>query len=120
MSLNACNTVKGTATGAGRDMKAVWHYTSCAWDWDKDCQKKQFTVTTVRPKIINFKIRIEYLAHMINSGWKNPYDNSYPATDGKPGKTGMTTRCCINGKEYIEVISFTSKTNYFSTNIQLD
>ena len=31
---------KGTATGAGRDMKAVWHYTSCAWDWDKDCQKK--------------------------------------------------------------------------------
>ena len=66
------------------------------------------------------KIRIEYLAHMINSGWKNPYDNSYPATDGKPGKTGMTTRCCINGKEYIEVISFTSKTNYFSTNIQLD
>ena len=40
MSFNACNTVKGTATGAGRDMKAVWHYTSCAWDWDKDCQKK--------------------------------------------------------------------------------
>tara|TARA_B100000586_G_C20113511_1_gene431479 strand:- start:3290 stop:3454 length:165 start_codon:yes stop_codon:yes gene_type:complete len=38
--LNACNTVKGTATGAGRDAKAIWHYTSCAWDWDKDCQKK--------------------------------------------------------------------------------
>ena len=38
--LNACNTVKGTATGVGRDAKAIWHYTSCAWDWDKDCQKK--------------------------------------------------------------------------------
>ena len=38
--LSACNTVKGTATGVGRDIKAVWHYGSCAWDWDKDCQKK--------------------------------------------------------------------------------
>tara|TARA_B100000579_G_scaffold241099_1_gene197654 strand:- start:272 stop:436 length:165 start_codon:yes stop_codon:yes gene_type:complete len=38
--LNACNTVKGTATGMGRDAKAVWHYTACAWEWDKDCQKK--------------------------------------------------------------------------------
>ena len=42
VSLNACNTVKGTATGVGRDVKAIWHYGSCAWDWDKDCQKKQF------------------------------------------------------------------------------
>ena len=40
MPLNACNAVKGAATGVGRDMKTVWHYTSCAWDWDKDCQKK--------------------------------------------------------------------------------
>ena len=40
VSLNACNTVKGTATGVGRDVKAIWHYGSCAWDWDKDCQKK--------------------------------------------------------------------------------
>ena len=40
MSLNACNTIKGTATGAGRDIKAIWHYGSCTWDWDKDCQKK--------------------------------------------------------------------------------
>ena len=40
MSLNACNTVKGTATGVERDVKAIWHYTSCAWAWDKDCQKK--------------------------------------------------------------------------------
>ena len=38
--LNACNTIKGTATGAGRDAKAIWHYGTCAWDWDKDCQKK--------------------------------------------------------------------------------
>jgi predicted small secreted protein len=38
MSLNACNTIKGTATGAGRDIKAIWHYGSCTWDWDKDCQ----------------------------------------------------------------------------------
>jgi len=38
--LSACNTVKGTATGVGRDAKAVWHYTSCAWEWDKDCQEK--------------------------------------------------------------------------------
>jgi|TARA_B100001093_G_scaffold517058_1_gene597481 predicted small secreted protein len=38
--LNACNTVKGVATGAGRDVKTVTHYISCAWSWDKDCQKK--------------------------------------------------------------------------------
>ena len=38
--LNACNTVKGTATGASRDIKAIYHYGSCVWDWDKDCQKK--------------------------------------------------------------------------------
>ena len=42
VSLNACNTVKGTATGVGSDVKAIWHYGTCAWDWDKDCQKKQF------------------------------------------------------------------------------
>ena len=40
ISLNACNTIKGSVTGAGRDVKSIWHYTSCAWDWDKDCQKK--------------------------------------------------------------------------------
>ena len=40
VQLNACNTVKGTATGVGRDVKAIWHYSSCAWSWDKDCQKK--------------------------------------------------------------------------------
>ena len=40
LQLNACNTVKGTATGAGRDIKAIYHYGSCVWDWDKDCQKK--------------------------------------------------------------------------------
>ena len=38
--LSACNTVKGTATGASRDIKTIWHYGSCVWDWDKDCQKK--------------------------------------------------------------------------------
>ena len=40
VQLNACNTVKGTATGVGRDIKAMFHYGSCVWDWDKDCQKK--------------------------------------------------------------------------------
>ena len=40
VQLNACNTVKGTATGASRDIKAIYHYGSCVWDWDKDCQKK--------------------------------------------------------------------------------
>ena len=40
LMLNACNTVKGTATGVGRDIKAMFHYGSCVWDWDKDCQKK--------------------------------------------------------------------------------
>ncbi len=40
VSLNACNAVKGTATGVGRDVKTMWHGVSCAWDWDKDCQKK--------------------------------------------------------------------------------
>ena len=38
--LSACNTVKGTATGIGRDVKAIWHYGTCTWDWDKDCQEK--------------------------------------------------------------------------------
>ena len=40
VQLNACNTVKGTATGASRDIKAIYHYGSCVWDWEKDCQKK--------------------------------------------------------------------------------
>ena len=40
VQLNACNTVKGTATGVSRDIKAIYHYGSCVWDWDKDCQKK--------------------------------------------------------------------------------
>jgi len=38
--LNACNTISGTATGVGRDIKSIYHYGSCVWDWDKDCQKK--------------------------------------------------------------------------------
>jgi len=40
VQLNARNTVKGTATGVSRDIKAIYHYGSCVWDWDKDCQKK--------------------------------------------------------------------------------
>ena len=40
ISLNACNTIKGTTTGIGRDVKSIWHYGSCAVFWDKDCQKK--------------------------------------------------------------------------------
>ena len=40
ISLNACNTIKGTATGIGRDVKSIWHYGSCTVFWDKDCQKK--------------------------------------------------------------------------------
>ena len=35
-ALNACNTVKRMVIRVGRDMKAIWHYTSCAWDWNKD------------------------------------------------------------------------------------
>ena len=38
VQLNACNTVKGTATGASRDIKAIYHYGSCVLDWDKDCR----------------------------------------------------------------------------------
>ena len=54
MSLNACNTIKGTATGAGRDIKAIWHYGSCTWDWDKDCQKKQFSESYVCRDFLKF------------------------------------------------------------------
>mgnify|MGYP001483391213 CR=1 FL=1 len=97
-SLIKANIMKCEVTGENIQLNGAIHY--CNADIDR--------------------IRVEYLGHMANSGWKNPYDNSYPATDGKPGKTGMTTRCCINGKEYIEVHSFTSKADYFTTNIQLD
>ena len=40
ISLNACNTVTGTAVGIKRDIQSIWHYSTCAFDWDKDCQKK--------------------------------------------------------------------------------
>ena len=62
----------------------------------------------------------QYVSFLVYSGWKNPYDNSYPASDGKPGKTGISTRCCNNGKKYLEVISFTTKTEYFTTKIMWD
>jgi len=46
--LNACNTAKGTATGVGRDAKAIWHYTSCAWDWVKIVKKNNSLIEIER------------------------------------------------------------------------
>ncbi len=62
----------------------------------------------------------QYVEFLVYSGWKNPYDNTKSAHDGKPGRTGLSPKCCIDGKIYIAVISFTTKTEYFVTNIEWD
>ena len=62
-------------------------------------------------------MRREYVDFLIYGGWKNPYDNSKSAHDGYPGRTGISTKCCINSKNYIEVHSFTTKSSYFKTDI---
>ncbi len=62
----------------------------------------------------------QYVQFLVYSGWKNPYDNTKSAHDGKPGRTGISTKCCIDGKKYIEVHSYTTKTQYFVTNIEWD
>ena len=62
----------------------------------------------------------QYMEFLVYSGWKNPYDNTKSAHDGKPGRTGISTKCCIDGKKYIEVHSYTTKTQYFVTNIEWD
>jgi predicted small secreted protein len=38
--LNSCNTVKGAFEGATRDAQSIWHYGSCAYEWESGCQKK--------------------------------------------------------------------------------
>ena len=60
----------------------------------------------------------QYVEFLIYGGWKNPYDSSQRANSGYPGKTGVSVKCCINSKQYIEVHSFTTKTQYFVTNIE--
>ena len=62
----------------------------------------------------------QYVEFLVYGGWKNPYDNTKSAHDGKPGRTGISTKCCIDGKKYIEVHSYTTKTQYFVTNIEWD
>ncbi len=62
----------------------------------------------------------QYVQFLIYSGWKNPFDNTKSAHEGYPGRTGISIKCCNNGKEYIEVHSFTTKTQYFVTNIEWD
>ncbi len=62
----------------------------------------------------------QYVEFLVYSGWKNPYDNTKSAHDGQPGRTGLTPKCCIDGKIYIAVHSYTTKTQYFVTNIEWD
>ena len=62
----------------------------------------------------------QYVQFLVYSGWKNPFDNTKSAHEGYPGRTGISIKCCNNGKEYIEVHSFTTKTQYFVTNIEWD
>ena len=62
----------------------------------------------------------QYVQFLVNSGWKNPYDNSKSAHEGYPGRTGVSVKCCINSKQYIEVHSFTTQSQYFVTNIEWD
>ena len=38
--LNSCNTIKGTFEGAAKDVQSIWHYGSCAYEWESGCQKK--------------------------------------------------------------------------------
>ena len=64
-----------------------------------------------------FSMSREYVDFLRYGGWKNPYDNTKSAHDGYPGRTGISTKCCINSKNYIEVHSFTTKSNYFKTDI---
>ena len=64
-----------------------------------------------------FSMSSEYVDFLRYGGWKNPYDNTKSAHDGYPGRTGISTKCCINSKNYIEVHSFTTKSNYFKTDI---
>ena len=52
-------------------------------------------------------VRRAYLDYMLYSGWMNAYNSSTPITYNiYPGKIGLSTKCCINGKEYMEVHSF--------------
>ena len=40
ISLNSCNTIKGTFEGAAKDAQSIWHYGSCVYEWESGCQKK--------------------------------------------------------------------------------
>ena len=57
-------------------------------------------------------VQRQYVSFMNYAGWKNPFNNSYSiVADVKPGKIGITARCCIDGNSYVEVHSFPTSSN---------
>ena len=46
-----------------------------------------------------------FIKHFDNEGWKNPFDNTLPVYAGSIGRTGISSKCCLNGYPYIEVNS---------------
>jgi len=50
-------------------------------------------------------IRSAFMKHFDNEGWKNPFDNTLPVYAGSIGRTGISSKCCLNGYPYIEVNS---------------
>lgn len=52
-------------------------------------------------------VQRQYVSFMHYAGWKNPFNNSYSiVSNTKPGKIGITARCCKDGKNYVEIHSF--------------
>ena len=57
-------------------------------------------------------VQRQYVNFMHYAGWKNPFNNSKSIVDNiKPGKIGITARCCIDGSNYVEVHSFPTSSN---------
>ena len=50
-------------------------------------------------------IQKAFIDHFDNEGWKNPFDNTLPVYAGSIGRTGISSKCCLNGYPYIEVNS---------------
>jgi prepilin-type N-terminal cleavage/methylation domain-containing protein len=63
----------------------------------------------------------QYVQHLINDGWKNPYTGLSVVASGQ-GKTSISSKCCIGGKEYLVVHSNWSggQNNDKETNIELE
>ena len=57
-------------------------------------------------------VQRQYVSFMNYAGWKNPFNNSYSIVDNvKPGKIGITARCCKDGSNYVEIHSFPTSKN---------